>query len=132
MIELNAVGWAAVLAPGAVLGGLAGLFTRRPISACAVVGAATSWLSALTIDAVRWRSSEISMRLPGELADEETERVVRALKANGVGADVREETDPGTGERHRYLVTTMRFRHAADECISQVTDASEASEHRGE
>lgn len=91
LIRLDPVGWAAVLAPGALAGIAVAVATGRgkPVAgrvlACAVGGAAASVLAARAVDEVRWRTRAVSLEVeePDAALD-----LMQAVRAEGVRADM--------------------------------------------
>ena len=98
MVKPNVAGWAAVFAPGVVLGGTVGVLMRKPIGWCALVGSGTSWtctLSSTLSGGERMRSASCS---PKDFSDDDRAQLLAAFEAEKVDASIRTETNPVTRE----------------------------------
>ena len=126
-MKLNVAGWAAILAPGVVLGGTVGLLMRKPIVWCALAGSGASWACAVLVDTRQWRASEISIMLPQEFSDDDRAQLLAAFEVEGVDASIRTETNHVTAELYWQAVTTMRFRDAVDRQVIRLSGAAEVS-----
>lgn len=80
MIELNLVGWTAVLVPGVAAGALTALGGSWPVLPFAAAGAFIAWLITAVVDSYRWRSSEIryAFDAPAERVQELAQQLVDA------------------------------------------------------
>ena len=61
MVQLNPVGWLAVLTPGVALGVAIAAVVRWSLLLGAVVGGLLSWVLAVAVDAFRWRNSSMGL-----------------------------------------------------------------------
>jgi hypothetical protein len=92
MVELNAVGWSALLTPPALAGGVASLAAGRPPAVGALAGAGAAFVVAVAWDRWRWRNSVVSVS--SDLDLEELRRVADRLRAEGIDVTV-DPADPG-------------------------------------
>jgi len=84
-VQLNVVGWGALLVPAALLGALiAGLLNWSVIWGLAI-GAIAAWCFGLVVDHARWRASAITYNCPDPLRSV-LDRLVDDLR--GVGVDL--------------------------------------------
>lgn len=86
MMELNAVGWSALLAPPAVVGGVVALALGRPVAVVALGGAGAALVVTVAWDRWRWSNSVVSVSSDLDLDDLRT--VADRLRAEGVDATV--------------------------------------------
>ena len=89
MVQLNPVGWLAVLTPGVALGVAIAAVVRRSLLIGAVVGGLLSWVVAVAVDTFRWRNSSTGLNVTDlDLA------IVRAAIADlrAIGVDVQLDT----------------------------------------
>ena len=86
MMELNAVGWSALLAPPAVVGGVVALALGRPVAVGALGGAGAAVVVAVAWDRWRWSNSMVSVSSALDLDDLRT--VADRLRADGVDVTV--------------------------------------------
>jgi hypothetical protein len=82
MMELNVVGWSALLAPPAVVGGVVALAVGRPVAVGALGGAGVPLVVAVAWDRWRWWNSVVSVS--SDLDLDELRRVVDSLRVEGV------------------------------------------------
>lgn len=87
MVELNGVGWTAVLAPGAVVGAAVATLLDRHAVVGAIGGAAASSLLAVAADQRRYRDSTAVFSL-GTTERTAAERVRDDLLAEGVHVEL--------------------------------------------
>jgi hypothetical protein len=92
MVELNVVGWSALLAPPALAGGVASLAAGRPPAVGALAGAGAAFVVAVAWDRWLWRNSVVSVS--SDLDLEELRRVADRLRAEGIDVTV-DPADPG-------------------------------------
>ncbi|MEO5899624.1 MAG: hypothetical protein ABIR68_05775, partial [Ilumatobacteraceae bacterium] len=64
LVQLNVVGWAALLVPGATLGLVTARLRGAPVIAGAAIGALAAWVFGLVVDTARWRASDICFSCP--------------------------------------------------------------------
>ena len=86
MIELNVVGWSALLAPPAVVGGVVALALGRPVAVGALGGAGAALVVAVAWDRRRWSNSVVSVS--SALALDDLRTVVNRLRAEGADVTV--------------------------------------------
>lgn len=86
MIELNIVGWSALLAPSALIGGLVALALGRPVAVGALGGAGAALVVAVAWDRWRWWNSVVSVS--SDLGRNELRTVADRLRAEGVDVTV--------------------------------------------
>lgn len=86
MIELNVVGWSALLAPPALVGGVVALALGRPVAVGALGGAGAALVVAVAWDRWRWWNSVVSVS--SDLDLDELRRVVDCLRVEGVDVTV--------------------------------------------
>ena len=89
MVQLNAVGWLAVLTPGVALGVAIAAVVRWSLLLGAVVGGLFSWVVAVAVDTFRWRNSSMGVDVTDlDLA------IVQAAIADlrAIGVDVQLDT----------------------------------------
>jgi hypothetical protein len=130
MIELNIVGWSALLAPSALIGGLVALALGGPVAvgAFGVVGAAL--VVAVARDRWRWWNSVVSVS--SDLDLDELRRVVDRLRVEGVdvtldAADSGLAVSPGSDRNEdvdRWKLTT--HQRWANRVMAALDDASAA------
>jgi len=86
MIELNVVGWSALLAPPALVGGVGALALGSPVAVGALGGAGAALVVAVAWDRWRWWNSVASVS--SDLDLEELRRVVERLHAEGIEVSI--------------------------------------------
>lgn len=111
MIQLNAVGWSALVGPPAVAGGVASLAVGRLRAVGALGGAGAAFVVAVVWDRWRWWNSAVSVSSDLELA--ELRRVVECLRAEGIevsldAADLDPAALPASEYVHRWQLTTCQ------------------------
>ena len=92
MVELNAVGWSALLAPPTLAGGVASIAVGWHPTVGALAGAAAALVVAVAWDRGRWWNSVVSVS--SDLDLEELRRVADRLRAEGIDVTV-DAADPG-------------------------------------
>lgn len=113
-VRLSPVGWAAVLAPGAAAGLLAGLAGGRGrvrpgrVAAATIGGAVAGVVVARVVDELRWRRSAVCLELaePDAALD-----LWQEVRAQGVRADMIRAEHPGAGTDTGYA---LRYRARDD------------------
>ena len=93
MVELNVVGWAALLAPPAMAGGVTSLVVGWHPTVGALAGAGAALVVAVAWDRWRWRNSVVSLSSGVDL--EQLRRVAERLRAEGIDVTV-DAADPGS------------------------------------
>ncbi len=92
MVELNAVGWSALLAPPALAGGVASIAVGWHPTVGALAGAGAALVVAVAWDRWRWWNGVVSVS--SDLDLEELRRVADRLRAEGIEVTV-DAADPG-------------------------------------
>jgi len=129
MIELNVVGWSALLAPPALVGGVVAFALGCPVAVGALGGAGAALAAAVAWDRWRWWNSVVSVS--SDLDLDELRRVVNRLRVEGVdvtldAADSGVVVAPGSdrnGDVDRRLTTNQRW---VNRVIAALDDASAA------
>lgn len=103
-VELNAVGWVALISPGVVLGLLVARLTDSSFWVFGLVGGVTIWAIAALVD--NFRFGRVPARLTTErLNDAELEHLVEAARHAGI----RFEHELGDDDTISVLSTQQRF-----------------------
>jgi uncharacterized protein YcfJ len=113
-VRFNAIGWSAVLVPGAILGASTGYLMGGPrrraarVTLGAAAGAVSGLAAARIADEIRWREMSVTIRVdePDQALD-----VMQAVRAAGVQADMSRAPDPedgGLGYEVRYRAKDQR------------------------
>jgi hypothetical protein len=118
--RMTATGWAVLLAPGALAGGVAAAVAagRRarvvPLLVGIGGGAACSLLLARIVDEVRWRRSAVSLAVdePDAALD-----LMQAVRAEGVRAEIVQADDAAGPSRRAYI---LRYRAKDDRRVRAV------------
>lgn len=128
MMELNVVGWSALLAPPAVVGGVVALALGRPVAVGALGGAGAALVVAVAWERWRWSNSGVSVSSNLHLDDLRT--VAERLRAEGVDVTVDAidrgpilESDSDEGVEHWQLTTRQRWLNRV---LAALDDASAA------
>lgn len=114
--DLNAAGWAAVLAPGAAVGLVFAIGFDQPLIVGVVAGATFSWLIALSVDRWRWLRSDCGYDI-SDLSTEATEDLTTRLADHGIGCRLAVETFEAS-QQSRILYAQMRSRRQVEACIA--------------
>ena len=110
MVQLNIVGWAALLVPGATLGLVAAVLGGASVLAGAAVGAVVVWTFALVVDTVRWRASDICFSCP-DVPRAALDRLVGELHVVGVDASIEIDMHGSDSDKTIFQIRSrMRFR----------------------
>ena len=129
MMELNVVGWSALLAPPAVVGGVVALALGRPVAVGALGGAGAALVFAVACDRRRWSNSVVSVSSNLDLDDLRT--VADRLRAEGVdvtvdaidrGLIVQPDSDD-EGVEHWQLTTRQRLLNRVLAALDDVSAA---------
>ncbi len=107
-VQLNAVGWLAVLAPGAFAGLTFGLVTNNHVLAMIALGVVAAWGVGLIVDYSKWRQGGIGFDIT-DLSENDRLQLVTRLERNGVPFDI-EHRLMGRDQQYRSLKSTMRER----------------------
>ena len=114
-VDLNAAGWAAVLAPGAAVGLVFAIGFDQSLIVVVVAGATFSWLIALSVDRWRWLRSGCGYDI-GDLSAAATEDLTTRLADDGIGFHLAVETFEAS-QQPRILYAQMRSRRQVEACI---------------
>jgi hypothetical protein len=107
-VELNLVGWAALVGLGLVAGGLAA-FAGAPLALALPAGVVAAWATALIVDHLRWRNKTTAMGTDG-LDSVTGAAIVERLEGMGITASYDELVDEWEGEV--YTQRSIRCRNA--------------------
>lgn len=120
MMQLNVVGWAALLVPGATLGLATAWFGGASVLAGAAVGAAVAWALALVVDTVRWRASDICFSCP-DVPRAALDRVVGELHVVGVDASIEVDMHGSNSDTTMFQIRSrMRFRSIIERRLAEL------------
>lgn len=97
MVELNAVGWSALIGVGMAAGTVVSIATRASMPGSLVAGVLGTWGAVLALDHQRWRNSTASTSR-GDLDKQAYLAAIDRLRAMGIGAAYREFIDDETGD----------------------------------
>ncbi|QQS25777.1 MAG: hypothetical protein IPM43_05265 [Actinomycetota bacterium] len=131
MIQLNAVGWSALVGPPALVGGAATLAVGGRPAVGALGGAGAALVVVVVWDRLRWRNSGVSVSSDLELA--ELRRVVESLRAEGIevsldAADLDPAELPASEYVERWQLTTRQ--RWVNRVLAALDDASTAQPRR--
>ncbi len=110
-VDLNAVGWAAVLGPGIVLGLVIALAVGWPWWLTTPAGMLCTWIAALVLDGVSWRRTPTSAGV-SDLTSAQIDSVLDRLRKQAVEVSLHEDADPETGAVWLSIQSSMRFLRA--------------------
>jgi hypothetical protein len=99
-VQLNVVGWAALLAPGGLAGLLIALRFHLPPVPGAVVGGLVAWATGLVLDSGKWARLETEIAANHELS--QLQALTSRLQAEGVTVRI-EPSHPGDWARYRLI-----------------------------
>lgn len=119
-VELNAAGWAVVLAPGAFLGAVGGVVLHRSLWLTAPAGAMCSWMIAVLVDGRRWRRSECGYPLD-DLDPVAASGLLVELERAGVPFRVEQDVHEPENAR-RILYVQMRHRSLVEAAFLSNSD----------
>jgi hypothetical protein len=120
MVQLNVVGWAALLVPGAAVGLATAWFGGASVLAGAAVGATVAWALALVVDTVRCRASDICFSCP-DLSRDALDRLVGELHVVGVDASIEAETHGPDADKTVFQIRSrMRFRRIIERRLAEL------------
>ena len=118
-IQLNVVGWSALLGTGSAVGSLISLPTRLPLVGGILAGVAGTWAGLLAWDERRWRNSTVAVSR-GELAKDDYKTAVEALRSQGVAATYRALVDEETGETYGAIECRQADLDAVERLLDQM------------
>jgi hypothetical protein len=120
MVQLNVVGWAALLVPGATLGLVTARLVGVSVMAGAAVGATVAWALALVVDTVRWRGSDICFSCP-DVPRATLDRVVGELHEIGVNAALEVDMHGSNSATTMFQIRSrMRFRSIIERRMAEL------------
>ena len=120
MVQLNFVGWAALLVPGAILGLVTARLGGASAMAGAAVGAVAAWALGLVVDTVRWRASEICFSCP-DVPRAALDRLVGELQVGGVDASIEVDMHSSDAETTVFQIRCrMRFRSIVERRLEEL------------
>ncbi len=119
-MQLNVVGWGALLVPAALLGALiAGLLDWSVIWGLAI-GAIAAWCFGLVVDRTRWRASSITYNCP-DLSRSVLDRLVDDLRGVGVDLTIEvNEIEPRNDSLAWQIRTRMRHRRLVERRLADL------------
>ena len=110
MVQLNVVGWVALLVPGVTLGLLTARLGGESAMVGAAVGAVAAWVLGMVVDTARWRASDICFSCP-DVPRAALDRLVDHLHADGVDASVEVGLQGSEEDETVFQIRSrMRFR----------------------
>ncbi|CAB4363533.1 MAG: hypothetical protein F2681_06190 [Actinobacteria bacterium] len=119
MVQLNVVGWAALLVPGATLGLATAWFGSASLLAGAALGAALPWALALVVDTVRWRASDICFSCP-DVPRDALDRLLGDLHVVGVDASIEVDMHGSNSDKTIFQIRSrMRFRRIIERRLAE-------------
>lgn len=120
MVQLNVLGWAALLVPGATVGLATAWFGGASVLAGAAVGAAVAWALALVVDTVRWRASDICFSCP-DLSRDALDRLVGDLHVVGVDASIEVNMHGSNSDKTIFQIRSrMRFHRKIERRLAEL------------
>jgi hypothetical protein len=119
MVQLDVVGWFALLAPASTAGAFLAHCSGRGRVNGAVSGAGVAWLMGVVVDSLRWRRCAVSFNCP-DVPVEELERLVERLHADGIGVVLELDNAQSAGDGGWRLRTTTRHRNAVGHRVATV------------
>ena len=114
-VELNVVGWSALVGVGLLLGGLLLLLTAIPAAVALPAGVLFTWAVLLILDNHRWRNSKINIGR-GDLDETTAQNIVERLRTMGITATYLELHCEGDVQRG------ITCRQADAEVVRRVLD----------
>ena len=118
-VELNAVGWSALVGTGLVLGGVAALLTPVRTRVLLPLGMLLTWAGVLVADYVRWRSGTVGIGF-GDLDEATARRVVDELGRRGITVAYREYRDDGDSDPQRVIECRNADAARVHEAVSEL------------
>ena len=116
-IELNAVGWAALVGAGLAAGALSAIAGTPPLVALPA-GVVAAWLVVLVLDYLRWRNGRVGIGRDG-LDPVTGDAIVARLRSMGIDASYEEQLfDEPDGTLH--LQRSIRCRNADERKVERV------------
>ena len=107
-VELNAVGWLAVLAPGGFAGFIFGLVTNKHVLAMILLGVVAAWGVGLIVDYSKWRQSGIGFDIT-DLSENDRLQLVTRLEHDGIPFEI-EHRLMERNQQYHFLNSTMSER----------------------
>lgn len=109
MVQLNVVGWVALLIPSALLGALMARLVDWSVIRGLAIGAIAAWCIGLVVDYTRWRASSITYNCP-DLSRSVLDRLVDDLREVGVDLAIEPNELESQSDRPVWQIRT-RMRH---------------------
>lgn len=120
MVQLNVVGWAALLIPAATLGLLTARLRGASVMLGAAIGAVFAWALGLVVDTVRWRASDIWFTCP-DVPRESLDRLVGELQVGGVDASIEVDLHGSNEDKTVFQIRSrMRFRSIIERRLAEL------------
>jgi len=120
MVQLNVVGWAALLVPGAILGLVTSRLRSASVTMGAAIGAVISWALGLVIDTVRWRASDICFSCP-DVPRAALDRLVGELRGRRVEASIEVDMQGPDADKTVFQIRSrMRFRRIIERRLAEL------------
>ena len=120
-MQLNVVGWGALLVPSALLGALIARLLEWSVIWGLAIGAITAWCVALVVDEARWRASSITYNCP-DLSLSVLDRLVDDLREVGVDLAIELNEIESQSDRPVWQIRTrMRHRRLLDRRLAELT-----------
>jgi hypothetical protein len=118
-VELNIVGWSALVGAGLVLGAVVFFVTDLNVFVALALGVVMIWPTILVLDYRRWRNSKTHSSRD-DMTDESGAEIVARLARLGIQAtyEVHEDDPEDGGGIHRGI----RYRNADAETVRRVTN----------
>ena len=121
MVQLNVVGWGALLIPSAVLGALIARLLEWPVICGLAIGAIVAWCVGLVVDDARWRANSITYNCP-DLSRLVLDRLVDDLREVGVDLAVELNEIESQSDRPVWQIRTrMRHRRLLERRLAELS-----------
>ena len=121
-VELNVVGWSAVIGAGLAVGLIVSLATKVPTQVAMPLSVVTIWALLVSLDRYRWRNSMVHL-CSDTMTQPIGESLVTRLQAMGIAAVYRELTDQD--EDGEYTQRGILCRQADSETVRSLMEATE-------
>jgi hypothetical protein len=120
-VQLNVVGWSALLVPSALLGALIARLLEWSVIRGVAIGAIAAWRTGLVVDGARWRASSITYNCP-DLSRAVLDRLVDDLREVGVHLSIELNAIESESDRPVWKICTrMRHRRLLDRRLADLT-----------
>lgn len=119
-VQLNVVGWGALLVPSALLGALIARLLELSVISGLAIGAISAWAIGLVVDYARWRASSITYSCP-DLLRSVLDRLVDDLREVGVDLAVElNEMESPSDRPVLQIRTRMRHRRLLERRLAEL------------